>query len=320
MKKVLRNKRLFVLCVIAVLIISSSTWQIVMTGYESKNIKPIGENVDVGTFKVHCYSKGDGQTVFVFITGSGTPSSYTDFYYLQNELSTKGQTITYDHAGSGWSEDTKSERSIENLTKELSAIIEEMAPDKSVILLCHSLGSLEAIHYAQVYSEKVKGIVFLDAGSPEFYSTYSELSAIMLNRMIAVTRTLGLNRMFGECDLMLPMYGENIRNHQLPDNLKKLDKKMYYRFAGNPSTLHTIKLINENASKVLNGASLGEIPILVLSTESGEKWNDVQQNLAAWSTNSLHVTIQGSEHYMYWSNYKKVINYIDKFIKHLDDK
>lgn len=315
MKKVLRTKKFLVLCVFVALMITGTIWQAVMVRYEDKNNATIGKLIDVGTFKAHYYTKGDGQTVFVFITGSGTPSAYTDFYYLQNELSNKGLTLTFDHAGSGWSTDTESERNIENLTKELSTMIEAVAPDKSIVFLCHSLGSLEAIHYTQTYPDKVKGVIFLDAGSPEYYSTYSERSAIFLNRSIAITRTMGLNRLFGECGFLLPMYGENIRNRQLPDNLKEPDKEMYYRYAGNPSTLPTIKLMNENAAKVLEGASLGAIPILVLSSDGGRKWNDVQRKLAAWSTNSKQVTIQGAEHYMYWSNYKDIVNCIDEFIE-----
>jgi pimeloyl-ACP methyl ester carboxylesterase len=318
MKKIVRNKKFLVLCVLAVLLISGITWQSIMIGDEYKMYPAVGEYVDVGTFKAHYYSKGEGETAFVFITGSGTPSSYTDFYFLQNEMSTKGQTITFDHAGSGWSTDTKVERSIENLTKELSAIVEVVAPDKSIVLLCHSLGSLEAISYAQLYPENVKGIVFLDAGSPEFYSTYTELSAKMLNRSIAFIRTVGVNRMFGEWGLLLPMYGENIRNRHLPEGLKDIDKAMYYRLAGNPSSLDTIKSMNENAIKVIKGDSLGDIPILVLSTDSGQNWHDIQLKLATWSTDSKQVTIRGAEHYMYWSNYNEVVNYIDEFIKEID--
>ena len=58
-----------------------------------------------------------------------------------------GQTIIFDHAGSGWSTDTESIRNIENLVRELSVIIDTAASDKSIVLLCHSLGSLEAIGY-----------------------------------------------------------------------------------------------------------------------------------------------------------------------------
>jgi pimeloyl-ACP methyl ester carboxylesterase len=312
-KKIFIPKIFKIVSVVVALLIVGIIWQSVMLGLENNKYVAVGEYVDVETYKAHYYSRGDGDIAFVFITGSGTPSSYTDFYSLQKELSTKGQTITFDHAGSGWSTETESERSIENLTRELSVIVGKVASGKPIVLVCHSLGSLEAIGYAQAYPENVAGIIFLDSGSPECYSNYSELAAEMINRSFAFTRTIGVNRLLGECGLLLPMYGENIRNEQLPDNIKDLDKAMFYQAAGNPSSLNSIKLMNENANKILEGTSLN-IPILVLSSDNGQQWEDVQLQLAAWSINSKQVTIKRSKHYLYWSNYEEVVIYINEFI------
>lgn len=113
----------------------------------------------------------------------------------------------------------------------------------------------------------------------------------------------------------MPLYGENIRNQNLPQDIKSLDKAMFYQYAGNPASLSTIKLINENAARVLRESSLGEIPILVLSSDSGDEWNDVQIQLASWSENSEQVMINNSEHYLYWSNFHEVSNQIESFVK-----
>ena len=164
-----------------------------MTQIEKSRYDAIGDYVDVGTYEAHYYSKGSGDTAFVFITGSGTPCAYTDFYDLQNMLSAKGQTITFDHAGSGWSSSTNTLRTIENMTDELAVLIDTVAPNKPIVIICHSLGSLEAIRYTQTNPEKVKGIVFLDCGSPEFYSTDSELLAKIINRGTAFLRTIGFH-------------------------------------------------------------------------------------------------------------------------------
>ena len=96
--------------------------------------------------------------------------------------------------------------------------------------------------------------------------------------------------------------------------VKDIDKAMFYRFAGNAATLNTINLINENATVVLNGPLLGEIPILVLSSDSGDDWKKVQIQLASWSENSEQVMLEKSEHYLYWSNYDQVSACIESFI------
>ena len=101
----------------------------------------------------------------------------------------------------------------------------------------------------------------------------------------------------------------------LTDKYKDIDKAMFYRFAGNADTINTINLINENAKVVLNGPLLGEIPILVLSSDSGDDWNNVQTQLASWSENSEQEMIEASEHYLYWSNFNQVSGRIASFVE-----
>ena len=128
-------------------------------------------------------------------------------------------------------------------------------------------------------------------------------------------RTIGLNRLMGELGWLLPAYGENSRNKNLPEFVKDIDKAMFYRFAGNADSINTINLINENATTVLKGPLLGEVPILVLSSDGGDDWNKVQIQLASWSENSEQVMIKKSEHYLYWSNYDQVSDCIESFIE-----
>ncbi len=319
MKKMLQNnlrrtRRIFSILLILCLV-SGTIWQSVMTQIEKNKYDAIGDYVDVGTYQAHYYSKGSGETAFVFITGSGTPCAYTDFYTLQNMLSAKGQTVTFDHAGSGWSLRTESPRTIENMTNELTVLIDTVASDMPIVIICHSLGSLEAIRYTQTNPEKVKGIIFLDCGSPEFYSTDSELQAKIINRGTAFLRTIGFLRFMGELGCFLPAYGENSRNKNLPESVKDIDKAMFYRFTGNADTINTIDLINENATTVLKGPLLGQVPILVLSSDSGDEWKKVQSQLVSWSENSEQVMIKKSQHYLYWSNYDQVSECIASFVE-----
>lgn len=315
MKRKVKSKRIITVVLLAVLLLLGVIWQSAMVHIEIKTYAPIGEFVDLESYQAHYYSQGEGDVAFVFISGSGTPCAYTDFYALQTMLSAVGQTVTFDHAGSGWSGSTETTRTLENLVKELYILVNTVAPNKPVILLCHSLGSLEAIGYAQMNPEKVAGIIFMDSGSPEFYSTDSEIFAKAVNRGSAFIRILGINRLLGDLGILLPIYGENVRNSRLPEDIRSLDEAMYYQLAGNPYSLDTIELINENAAKVLAKSPLDGIPVLVLSSDSGEEWNQVQIQLASWSKNSKQITIKGSEHYLYWSNYDEIANYIENFIK-----
>ena len=317
MKRKTMFKKAIAAGLLLVLFIAGAVWQRVCVGSEIKKYPAVGDFVDLGGYQAHYDTQGKGDIAFVFITGSGTPCAYTDFYLLQNELSAVGQTVTFDHAGSGWSTGAKTARTLDNLVEELAALTGSVCEGKPVVLLCHSLGSLEAIGYAQRYPQKVKGIVFLDSGSPEFYRTDSELFAQILNRGIAFTRIVGVNRLLGDLGFLLPMYGENSRNAKLPQALKGLDKAMYDRFAGNDASLGTIALMNENAAAVLAGPKLGTMPVLVLSSDQGEEWDEVQKQLASWSENSKQIKLDGAEHYLHWSNEKEVSCYLQAVVQQI---
>lgn len=314
MKKILKSKRFIIIFLLFIGIV----WQGVMQKHENNKYEAPGTYVNTGNYDAHCYVKGDGDSTLVFITGSGTPSAYTDFYNLQDTLAKYSKTISFDHAGYGWSSKTKVSRDIYNLTYELSTIVDSLSKEnKPLILVCHSLGSLEAINFAQRYKEKVAGIVFLDGGSPEFYSTSSETSSIAFNRGTSLLRFLGINRLLGNFSLLLPLYGENIRNKNLPENLKEVDKSMYYKYTGASINLSNLKSINENAKTVLNYGSNINVPILVLSSDSGEEWEKVQEELSSWSTDSRHITLKDSQHYIHWSNSDEVVSYIKEFTEEL---
>lgn len=81
--------------------------------------------------------------------------------------------------------------------------------------------------------------------------------------------------------------------------------------------MNTINLINENAAAVLNGPLLGELPILVLSSDGGDDWNEVQIQLASWSEDSERMMIKESEHYLYWSNFDQVSDCMESFIERI---
>lgn len=87
-------KKIIICSSVVILLVLGAIWQFIMVQIEQKNYPAIGTYIDVGKYQAHYYAKGEGDVAFVFITGSGTPCAYTDFYMLQNMLSTMGQTVT----------------------------------------------------------------------------------------------------------------------------------------------------------------------------------------------------------------------------------
>jgi len=309
----MKKKTIIILILLA--LIFSSIYNLFITKKEFDSLSLDFTEINTGSYAAASYSFGEGDSLMVFISGSGTPSAYTDFSSLSSYFSDYYQVICFDHAGSGLSSTRSSESTIENLTAELSTIIDYYSTDNKVILVAHSLGSLEAIHYAQLYPERVKGIIFLDSGSPEFYASDSELSATILNMANQLLRVSGINRLLFNLHIKLPIYGENVRYNVLQQEYRDLDKIMYLKYTGNPETKEFISHMNENAQAVRDAGKLNNLPILILSSDADDSWQQVQEQLSQWSTNSYTVKLTDSSHYIHWSNQTQVINEMEDFLQ-----
>ncbi|MGY0371959.1 alpha/beta fold hydrolase [Clostridium sp. JNZ J1-5] len=234
---------------------------------------------------------------------------------MQSELQQYARTVSFDYAGFGWSETTEVPRTIDNLTNELHELLKKSNQSSPYVLVAHSLASLEALRYAQLYPDEVKGIIFLDGGSTNFYLDYPENKALLLNRINAALRVTGINRVLGSIGIKLPFVGENLRYSSLPNGIKEIDSAMYYNLIGNNNNLDMINHINENAKTVIENEHLQDIPLLILSSADGKKWDNVQRELLNWSNKSRQKTIENGKHYLHWSNKEIVLFEIKYFIE-----
>jgi len=310
-KRKLRIKKVIVFIII--LILTGAAWQRIMVEKEINISLCQGEVFDINNHNMYIHSTGSGRNTVVFVAGSGTPSSFTDFYRMQMELQPYARTVSFDKAGFGWSEKTDIPRTIDVLSEELHELLEKSGQSSPYILVGHSLASLEVIRFAQKYPTEVKGIILLDGGSPEFYENYSEIKSYILNRFSAGLRITGIARAFGNLGIKFPLIGENLRYNALPVDIKKIDVNMYYKYLGNTNNLEYIKNINENAREVIKNGHLNNIPLVIISSDSGDDWKKTQQELLNWSNYSFQETIYNSSHYIHWTN----IDYIVKKIKGL---
>lgn len=311
----LLKKRLFKFLIIFLVIFSiGAILQHVMIYYEEKELKYPGKLVDVNNHKMHIYGEGNGALTVVFTVGSGTPSAYTDYYYIQKELSKSVRTVSYDRAGYGFSEPTSSPRTVDEQVDELHKLLAMTGEKPPYILVGHSLSSLEVIHYAQLFPEEVSGIVLIDGGNPVYYSNYPESAAVILSYLLEGARECGLTRALGSMGILTPMAGESKRYKMLPDKLDKIDKMMFYRNLGNKTNRNEIRNINENAKKVIDNGKLGSIPLVILSSKSDSNWNETQKRLKEWSNNSIQETISGAGHYIHWDKPDIVIEKIQELI------
>ena len=140
-KRKLRIKKVIVFIII--MLLTGAVCQRIMIEKEANILLPQGEVFNINNHNLYIHSTGSGRNTVVFVAGSGTPSSFTDFYKMQMELQPYARTVSFDKAGFGWSEKTDMPRTIDVLAEELHELLEKSGQTSPYILVGHSLASIK---------------------------------------------------------------------------------------------------------------------------------------------------------------------------------
>ncbi len=269
--------------------------------------KPVGQIINVNGHKMHIYRQGQGDTTVVFASGCGTPSPYADFFPLHHEVSGHAKIAVYDRPGYGWSEVADTPRDIDTIAEEVHELLEKSGEKPPYIFVAHSLGSLEVLRFAQLYKGEVKGIVMVDAGSPEYYENYKVPFYIPILHLFEKTVTgTGAARLLYK---NTAMYEYSVRSAYrnglklLPEELREIDKAKWLKSPGNKNIEDEQRNIRSNAKIVAAGGKLENIPLRIFSADDSGKWekgwSKSQEEFTQWSSDSKQVEVGNSKHYIH---------------------
>ena len=121
---------------------------------------PLGGYLEVNGRRLWLLRSGHGNPTTVFVPGAG--SFGLDFLLAHQFVSEQTTSLLYDRAGTGWSEDVKLPRSIDEATDELRDLLEVLSLPGPYLLVGHSLGGAYVQRYAQRFPESVAGLLLLD--------------------------------------------------------------------------------------------------------------------------------------------------------------
>ncbi|MGF7059883.1 alpha/beta fold hydrolase [Brassicibacter mesophilus] len=272
---------------------------------DNRKYTPPGQIINIDGHDMHIYSKGEGKATVVFASGWGIPCPYVEYYPLYNEISKQTRIAVYDRPGYGWSSISKTPRDIDTITEEVHELLEKSGAKPPYILVGHSLASLEVLRFAQLYKDEVKGIVLIDAGNPEYYAqkTFDEDAASTLSLKSFLNKIGVIRLLFNNSpNFVDTVYAPRNNFSLVPEGLKEIDKAMYIRNMVNKNKHDEENNIQINASKVVEFSKIGDIPLIILTSESEAnelEWNNSQEALKNWSTKSQQRIIKGSNHNMH---------------------
>lgn len=124
--------------------------------------------INVAGYSVNVSCTGDaikGKPVIFLMPGLG--DGMDKMAALQRTLSEKNWVCVYDRLGEGKSDKPRGPQSIASSGKVLTAVLARVTAGRPVVLAGHSLGGLIAARYAPDHRDMVKGLVLMDATTPD---------------------------------------------------------------------------------------------------------------------------------------------------------
>lgn len=122
---------------------------------------PPGKMFVVAGHRLHMNCQGKGSPTVVMDSGAGDFSF--DWAHVQPEVARFTRVCTYDRAGYAWSEPGPMPRTLGQLAYELHTLCEKAGIMGPIVLVGHSLGGLIVRRYAADFPKDVAGIVFVDS-------------------------------------------------------------------------------------------------------------------------------------------------------------
>jgi len=121
---------------------------------------PYGERVEIDGRQLWIHQSGSGTPAVVFVPGAG--SIGMDFLLVHQRVAEFTTVISYDRAGTGWSDVIQLPRTADQVTDELRALLQQTGIPAPYVLVGHSLGGAYVQRYAQRFPAEVAALLLLD--------------------------------------------------------------------------------------------------------------------------------------------------------------
>ncbi len=234
--------------------------------------------IDVGGYRLAMHMAGRGVPAVVIEPGLGAEARQYDA--VAHELAREARVVWYDHAGMGQSDRLAAPvRTVADLARDLHALLAAARIPPPYVLTGHSLGGLTARYYQHCYPAEVAALVLIDSAHEE-----------QRERLLAA----------------LPP--EAPGEHPAIANARHVLSVLWNDPAANPEGID-----NAADTDLMRAcADLGDLPLVVLSrgrptaqpdgypagvtARREQAWQQMQRELAALSTASLHFTAERSGH------------------------
>jgi pimeloyl-ACP methyl ester carboxylesterase len=222
--------------------------------------------------------------------------SMVNWAWVQPEVARATRVCSYDRAGYGWSEPGPGPSGPRAAATDLHTVLSRAGVAGPYVLVGHSLGGVIVRQFAADHPSDVAGIVLLDAAHPDQYARHpeylKEIKDLMpLIRWAPLLARLGLMRLYVAT-------GDGFDFGELPARPRA---ELAAEWSSSQHWDRELAMLSTAESFYAEAQSLGklgEVPLVVITAGDNSLigWKELQVELAALSTNSVHRTVEGATH------------------------
>jgi pimeloyl-ACP methyl ester carboxylesterase len=300
--------------------LASAVYQRISEDRDRRRYPAPGRLVDIGGRRLHLVSAGEGTPVVVIIPALA--DSVLLWLRVAECTAAVTRVIVYDRAGVGWSDlPPRWRRTPDLMAADLHALLRAAEVPPPYVLAGHSIGGIVARRFHVQHPDEVAGIVLIDSShegqARRFAATDWRHGITVYIRVLArrQARILGARRLADSLGLMPGIEADVAR--EAPPEHQDAARAIIL------STRQRRTVVREMLMMVrLREAppGLGSVPLTVLTRASSPEagwltWARMQDELAALSSDSVHIYAERGGHYLQRDNPDLVVQAIRDLVR-----
>lgn len=296
-----------ILIVIVLFLATTYTVNIFSNKSDLKKIDPYGQSATVDGKKLNVLIQGQGEETIVLLPGYGTAAPALDFKPLVDELAPYYRVAVVEPLGYGLSDDTKKDRTSENIVSEIHEALQQLDIDR-YILMGHSIAGIYGLEYVNKYENEVTAFIGIDSSVP----MQGGMDTKFPINLFKFLRQSGLGRL--ALNLSADPYVEMAA---YDDGTKKQMGLISLKNMYNSSMMNEMEHFNDNfiAARRLKFPEHLPLLLFVQANNAGvEGWIPLHEAQAKDSVLGKMIPLEG-DHYLHHTRSKEIVQGFREYMK-----
>jgi pimeloyl-ACP methyl ester carboxylesterase len=309
------------LCLLTMLLITTFV-NLVLCAVEKDSLKDgYGRLIDVNGEKICVDIQGTGSKVVVLLTGAGSPSPVLEMVPLAERLRDNFTVVTIEYFGYGLSAITQKERTVENITGEIHAVLQQLGYTKFIVM-AHSISGIYGLYYANIYPDEVQAFAGIDSSVPKQDDYLKPAQSInsMAAHIARFARFTGILRIVSKLSPKIIIADVNDFERSQKDAV--FLRKLYLNYWFNASQMNELKLQSQNSEKARDMKFPETIPVLFfLSNETNAilpEWYNLHNEIIGNKNQSRIIALEGS-HYLHYHYSREITGAFEDWVSSLEN-